>query len=178
MIGFHDFPKFMFDENLSEVKKILMFNRYIWEVEVNEEPDIIIIGLPGGIIPFNNNFTNRFGILAIEASLAVKPDVAVLSIPFGDYQKEIYSKFTNIVKHKLGFDVDAVVLSNVMPEWPIISQGIEMSYVRVESDFVDSKIKCFNNFDIPVFNIFNNSDVLKLSDYLIKKLLLKKVSKT
>lgn len=170
IFGMHNFPQFMYDDKLSEVKKILMFNRLIWEIEISEKPDIILVGIPGGIIPFNNNFTNRFGILAVEASMAVKPDFAILSIPFGDYNKETYIKLTNMVKHKLGFGVDTVILTNVMPEWPIINQGIELAYVRVGIDHVDSQKNVVQGFNIPVLNILNPVDTGKLAESLVCKL--------
>ena len=45
------FPTFMDDEGVSEKKKILMYNHYLKWIEQSEKPDVILIGIPGGIMP-------------------------------------------------------------------------------------------------------------------------------
>lgn len=49
------FPTFMYDEGVSEKKKILMYNHYLKWIEQSEKPDVILIGIPGGIMPDSKN---------------------------------------------------------------------------------------------------------------------------
>ena len=67
----YQFPTFMF-RNISEREKILAFQGYIRNIEKDEEPDIIIIGVPGGMMPFNEKFPGNFGITLYEVMLAVQ----------------------------------------------------------------------------------------------------------
>jgi peptide maturation system protein (TIGR04066 family) len=79
LLGFHSFPRFMFGNGISEISKIASFNRFIKSLERDECPDVIIIGVPRGIMPFNNRLPNGYGILAYEVSQAVTPDSTVYS---------------------------------------------------------------------------------------------------
>ena len=54
-------PRFMFSE-ISEREKILSFNKYVKEIEKEHNPDLLVIGVPGGIAPFNEHFPGYFGI--------------------------------------------------------------------------------------------------------------------
>lgn len=55
LMGFHSFPKFMSATNLSEVEKIVMFNKFVKKIETEESPELIIIGIPGGTMKVSNN---------------------------------------------------------------------------------------------------------------------------
>ncbi|HEX2925349.1 MAG TPA: TIGR04066 family peptide maturation system protein [Ruminiclostridium sp.] len=81
LLGFHSFPGFMFGNGISEISKISSFNRFIKGLEGDECPDVIIIGVPGGIMPFNNRLPNRYGILAYEVSQAVTPLIQRYTAP-------------------------------------------------------------------------------------------------
>ncbi len=71
------FPGFMFNNNISEADKIYYFNSLVKNIEINEKPDIIIIGIPGGTMPFSNTVVNNFGITAFETFQAVRPDFSI-----------------------------------------------------------------------------------------------------
>ena len=45
----------MYDEGVSEKKKILMYNHYLKWIEQSEKPDVILVGIPGGIMPDSKN---------------------------------------------------------------------------------------------------------------------------
>lgn len=170
LLGLYSFPQFMFNSNLYESKKIVKFNRFVKEIEAKDKPDAIIIGIPGGIMPINNQFTNNFGILAYEISMAVKPDAAILSLPFSDYTYKQYDEICRFVNGRFGFDITVINLSNIMPEWPKILQGLDFSYSTIDSAYVDSKKLTDSRLKIPIFNIFNKDDCLMLSNHIIDKL--------
>lgn len=170
IFGIHSFPEFMYDTTITESKKVVIFNRYIKEIENKEKPDVIIIGIPGGIMEFNDEFTNRFGILAFEVSHAVTPDVSVLSIPYDEYKPESLENLSKSVKYKFGFDINCFNITNNQPDWLAISKGVEISFLTVELNFVDEKLKSFQCINTPVFNILNKDDPHRMADYLIDKL--------
>ena len=60
LFGIHSFPEFMLQHNLDESSKIINFNHYIKELEVSEKPEIIIIGVPGGIMPVSEKHSDNY----------------------------------------------------------------------------------------------------------------------
>lgn len=171
LFGFHSFPEFMYDSNIPEAYKVVLFNRFIKSLEKKENPDVIIIGIPGGVMPFNNKHTNKFGILAFEVSQALTPDASILSLLFEDYKPETFEVFARSIRYKLGFDLDCINISNSHVDWSKATEFLEISYLKMESTFVDDKIKKMNRSTLPVFNILNKQDCENMSNTLINKLI-------
>lgn len=170
IMGFHPFPSFMYGNAISDVNKVLMFNRFIKKIEKTEEPDIIIIGIPGGIMPLNKEFTNKFGLVAFEISQAVAPDVVIASLLYEDYKPEGFDTYTNLIKYRLGFEVDFFNIANMQFDWKRANQEHVKSYTSLDYKFIDEKKKNFTKDKIPVFNILNKDDSHNMVYLTIQKL--------
>ncbi|QNU67323.1 TIGR04066 family peptide maturation system protein [Ruminiclostridium herbifermentans] len=170
MLGIHSFPDFMYSTCLSETKKIILFNNYIKKIELDEQPDIIVIGIPGGLMPFNKEFNNNFGIFAYEISQAILPDIAIFSTLYGDYLPVYFEKISLSIRYKLGFETDFFNLSNNIFDFNGSKMLKSMQYLTVESELVDLKKQNFKNNNIPVTNILNREDAKTLSANVIRKL--------
>lgn len=170
MMGFHPFPTLMFGNAFSDVNKVLMFNRFIKKIEKNEEPDIIIIGVPGGIMPLNKEFTNKFGLLAFEISQAVVPDVVIASLLYEDYKPEGFDTYMNLLKYRLGFEVDFFNIANMQFDWKRANQEHVKSYTSLDYRFIDEKKVKYSSNKIPVLNILNKDDSHNMVHHTIEKL--------
>jgi peptide maturation system protein (TIGR04066 family) len=170
MLGIHSFPDFMYSTCLSETKKIILFNNYIKKIELEEQPDILVIGIPGGLMPFNKEFNNNFGIFAYEISQAILPDIAIFSTLYGDYLPVYFEKIALSIRYKLGFETDFFNLSNNIFDFKGSKMLRSIQYLTVDSELVDVKKQNFKNNKIPVTNILNREDAKTLADNVIKKL--------
>ena len=170
MFGFHSFPQFMFGNSMSEVEKIVAFNLYVKKLEIEEQPDLIIIGIPGGLLPFNNMFTNRFGALAYEISRSIRPDVAILSTFYEDYKPEYFERLSNLIKYRFGYEIDCYNLSNVKFDWDNSRNSEVATYSMLSCEFIDKKKKHFEKLNTLVFNAFNKSDLHNASNVIIDAL--------
>lgn len=170
LLGFHSFPGFMFGNGISEISKIASFNRFIKGLERDECPDVIIIGVPGGIMPFNNRLPNRFGILAYEISQAVTPDSTVYSCYYSEYTPEYFGRMTDTLKYRLGCKVDCYNMSNNIFDWTSSKAEGRMVYTSSNSRFIDEKLKAYEQLEHPVFNVLNSEGAARMADCLINKL--------
>ena len=164
------FPQFMYENSLSETDKIISFNHYVKYIELNENPDLIVIGVPLGIMPFDNEFNNNFGIMLYEVSNALKPDYTIFSNTYSDYSKEYFEDTCNMVKYKFGFDIDCFNMSNTRIDWNKSKMLGKKSYTKISSEFIDKEIPKFSDNDIPIINIFNKSNSSFLYKHLIDSL--------
>lgn len=171
LLGFHSFPEFMFKGTLPETNKIVFFNHMIKKIENDEQPDVIIIGIPGGIMPYNNTLTNRFGILAYEVSQALASDCAVFCSHYADYGTDYFDKTNELIKNRLGFEIDCYNISNVMFDWTNSKQENRIIYTTLDSTFVDEKIMNYSRMDTSIFNILNSKDSGNLSQFIVNTLL-------
>ena len=170
MLGFHSFPSFMYDSNISEVNKVLMFNRFIRKIEKVEAPDIIIIGIPGGIMPYNRQFTNKFGMFAYEISQAVIPDFVIFSLLYEDYKVDAFEIFSNSLKYKLGFYVDVFNIANTQFDWTRAFEEQISSHISIDSKSISEKNKTYSQCKNTVLNILNEDDAEKMANIAIEKL--------
>ena len=169
LLGFHSMPSFMFSDMISAKNKILLFNNFIKNIEIKEEPDVIIIGVPGGIMSISNIFTQNFGTMAYEISHAVTPDAAIVSLHYEAHKDKGLNIISNISKYSLGFEIDCFNMGNVQIDWGKSNQIKEISHVTVDSDMVDRNISN-NSFSNPVYNILNPESSDAMVNYIIDKI--------
>jgi peptide maturation system protein (TIGR04066 family) len=170
LLGFHSFPLFMDSPYLSELSKIILFNHYVKKIEKTEKPDVIIIGIPGGIIPLDNKYNNKFGITAFEVSQAVCPDAVILSTLFENFPLEYFIELNLISKYRLGFEIDCFNISNVKFDWAESMIAHKPCYLSIDPLYLNKRKSEYNIPDKPVFNVMDNADCVQLADYILDKL--------
>jgi peptide maturation system protein (TIGR04066 family) len=170
LLGFRSFPGFMYNRNLSEVDKMLLFNHYVKKIELEEKPDLIVIGIPGGSMRIDNDFINNFGIMAYEVSQAVTPDAAVFGSLYEDYKPEFFEMLSTSTKYKFGFEIDCFNLANIKIDWENSKAEKTMLYVTLDTKFIDEKKQSYNMIKTPVYNILNAADAENMTRYLVDKL--------
>lgn len=168
-LGFHSFPYFMFCESVTESNKIFMFNHYVKKIEIVEEPDIIIIGIPGGVMKYNSQFTNRFGITAYEVAQGVIPDIAILSVNYEEYEYENFEKLGECFKYKLGCEIDCFNLTNKKIDWSVSKKFNSLTYLTLESEYIDGKKEKYKGLFAPVYNILNPNDASCMANTILDK---------
>ncbi len=170
LFGFHSMPCFMYGNSLPEAEKITLFNHYVKKIEKSENPDVIIIGLPGGTMKFNSKHTNQFGIMAYEISQAVTPDAAVCSVLYEEYKPVFFENVLTSLKYKLGFTVDCFNISNYQLDWIRTDASKQLSYTLLESNTVTKRAENLSGAEIPVYNILDENHADEMSKFILGKL--------
>ncbi|WP_432664977.1 TIGR04066 family peptide maturation system protein [Wukongibacter baidiensis] len=165
--GFHSYPSFMMSNSISESAKVIMFNRYIKEIEEREKTDAIIIGIPEGIMAINRNFTDGFGISAYLVSQAVKPDVNVFSVSYGQYTDKFFNDIDNLFKYRFGYNVDCINFSNFKLDYQESNLTMKKLYTIIDSDFIDNKKNKYRGGMKPIYNILNVNDRRRMTNHII-----------
>lgn len=104
--GFHNFPQFMLEHEYSEAQKVLLFNHYLAKLAKEENPDLIIITVPGGIFRYSNEIIGDFGILMYLLSQAITVDYAIMSIFFQSELNDMLSNINTLCTFRYGFPID------------------------------------------------------------------------
>ncbi|MFZ5986130.1 MAG: TIGR04066 family peptide maturation system protein [Bacillota bacterium] len=170
LLDFHSFPEFMFDNSISEVVKIILFNQFVKKIEIDEKPDLIIVGIPGGIMPFDDTFNNRFGVLAYEVSNAITPDAAILSLFYDDYKIEDLVKLSTSIRYKLGTEVSCYNIANISFDYKSSQEERRMIYTTIDSKLVDRKKEYINSSNIKAYNVLEENGCHEIANELIDKL--------
>lgn len=169
LFGFVSIPKFIF-EKIDLNTKVMGFNRFVYNNVKNKKPDVVIVEVPGGIIPMNPYLADTYSELNYVISSAVKPDITVLNIHAAIINQELVDEIKKICKYKYGYNVDTIVLSNILHTINISNKRDE--YITLTSrdvnnvyDEVDYCIK--DNLHV----LTNKLSMKKMCDNVINELL-------
>lgn len=171
LFGFHPFPDFMLNPSVDERKKVLLFNRYIYQLEKREKPDIFIITVPGGIQAINNKYTNGFGILAYCAYKAFLTDFLILCTFFGANKSDILQDLSQMCQFLFNASVDCFHMSNFWLDVLDSAFKHELVKLKVLIQDVQKELKEVENSDVPVITIYD-----EIGRKILKKCILSKLT--
>lgn len=136
--GVKRFPDFMFSGAINETEKPHLFNRYLNQIALNEEADIMIVGVPGAMQRFNDYETNRFGILPFITFQAIRPDYLILTTVYRENSRSLLDTIINKCIYRYGVKPDIIHLSNLVLEPDeLYTEGVELDYETMKRvDFV------------------------------------------
>ena len=133
LFGFHSFPSFMFSKELDETQKIITFNNFVKQIEKDEEPDLLIIGVPGGIMPIFEKAHNNFGILHLEVAAAIEPDSVIYCLYSNSYSAQFYDKSTEMLYNRLNHaKTSCFIMSNSFIDYSAYSESKELKIIKLD----------------------------------------------
>lgn len=170
LFGIHSYPRFM-SENINETDKIVKFKKYVKYIEMTEAPDIIIIGIPGGIMPVNKKHHFDFGMTAYMISQAVEPDYVIMSMLYcDDYSEEQLESLRQVCRFKFNYEIDSFHLSNTFID-PLSLNDNNLRFVKIGRKQYRNKVKGLYDFlDCNDMNKAYDEMLSKLSSYNVNQI--------
>ncbi len=112
LVGFHTYPDFFYGTSVSNQAKVSGFNAFLANIEADEQPDVIIIQLLGGLMRYDNHHLNGLGIDAYLVAQAVTCDCFVLSASCGFASPEIFEGLDKHFREVLNAKINVISISN------------------------------------------------------------------
>lgn len=158
-IGEKIYPDFLFNQGYSVTQRILKWNQYLFELCEREKPDLLILGLPGAIMPMNNKILNEFGEIPFIISNGIRIDVGVLCSYFHEKVDQKYLfEYKNYCKYKLNCDVKWICVSNSSCRFNPDSEESVLEYLHYEPERADEMVvEAGSGEKIILFNVLNES---------------------
>lgn len=151
----------MFGRDLSEIHRIHYLNSFMKEIENQEEPDVIIIGVDDPLLPLSEKHPFNYGIYASEVYNAFTPDVSIITLMNGTYNDEFYDEFDKLCRFKYKFEASAYFVSRYVPlSASMYRDKLSYAYTSEMQNTSDKHI-VFSNTDIEQKSIY---------DFVLKKL--------
>jgi len=146
-------------------KKIILYNRFFWDTVDKEKPDVLIVGIPGGIMPIDDRHNELFGETAIAVSKSLRPDTSILSIYYGKVDDGYLNNIIDYAKYSLDAPFDYFHLSNTKL---VLEQDLRtLSYLTTDSNRV---FEMHDGIDERFFNVFSESTSAFVYDQIVFKL--------
>ncbi|MCL2717956.1 MAG: hypothetical protein FWE14_04165 [Lachnospiraceae bacterium] len=157
LLNINSIPDFIRHHDMDENNKVYAFNQLVKQLEEKENPNIIIVQLPGALMRFNDKLTAGFGIIPYLISLAVQAECMVVSTFYDTMNPAFYETLSERFEHQLGVGINALCISNVFIDVPDSMENNSFSYLRVEQEKVDKEVFELNqNSEIPNLKICVN----------------------
>ncbi|MDQ0495632.1 TIGR04066 family peptide maturation system protein [Paenibacillus brasilensis] len=165
--GFHSIPSFMTDNLITASDKIYRFNRFVKEIEVAEQPDIMVLGLPNALCPYNNKFTLGFGIIPFYITQAVVSDYSIIALNYGEYNSEFIENMRSVLRFRFNLEPDCILMSDIHIDYNDIDNSGNTRHFTCGSEQVDKAIQCC---EYEILNLHKESDLNSLVEQLIENL--------
>lgn len=162
----YPFPNFM-DSNIPSEQKIILYNHFIKKIEQEKKPEILIMGVPEGIMPISKFQVGYFGIRAFEILNAVNPDFLVMCLYGNNVTDKYVTEIKQIVKYKYMTDIECFYISGTAQDVFTVNRSIPIEYFsRRQSDIEDLRIKLESDTDNQE-KIFTETSVEIMGQYII-----------
>lgn len=102
LFGARIFPEFLFENGMSFSEKIYGINHYIEKLCREEQPDVVLISVPGETMELSQKHKLDFGYLASIVFSAIKPDVSILNLYNLKYTDEFLEEQKSYCKYRFG----------------------------------------------------------------------------
>lgn len=174
LFGFQNMPEDIFKQNISITKKTLFFNQFLYQAYKEADPDIIILGIPEGIMQVNHRIFNNFGEMASIVGQAVQIDIGMLCVYYQDELNEQYSKYIekirNYCRYKLNCPTNYIHISNTYSQTDENDEA-KLNYYHYEKVPPVGEISLNGNNTINFFNIDDKEYTAEIFDKMHNELL-------
>ncbi len=169
LAGGYSFPDFMEDPELSAAQKTVRYNQLVKLISVEENPDVIIIGVPGGVIPYSDELHNDFGIYAFEISNAVASDFTILCSLYSPNLSWALESEKEIIERKFSWEIGAVhVAPYIWDRDDDIGNNNGGMTIEVDDAFLYKKLPDLDQGEI--WNLRKYHNIQRLADKIMEEL--------
>lgn len=142
LFGDYFVPNYMFDSSLSEAARIYAFSRFVKNIELKERPDLIIIGVPGAVMPFRRSGVDDFGFVAGMMTYAVSPDAVVLCslCPLSESGRPYFGIMEKSLHDRLGMKVAYHFVSEYTVDMLTEDKKEPVQYMSLDHLFAQKRV--------------------------------------
>ena len=152
------------NENLLLREICYNINFFVGYIEENEKPEVIVVGIPGELLPLTKQKPGNFGIIAYEILNAVDPDFTILSLYKDEYKEEYFEEMNNLLHYRYNVDADCFYLCNCSIDRFSINSVLPIKYLEHKNEEIEAQ--CIQY----VHRVYCKNTYLDMTDFLIETL--------
>lgn len=147
--------------------KIILYNHFIKKIEEEEKPEVIIIGIPGEIMPISKVQPGHFGIHAFQLLNAVNPDFLIMSLYGNEISGKYVKELKQIMKYKFVANIDCFYLGNYAQDVFTVNRSRPIEYFLInEKDKIQLRDNLKNELEYEE-KIYIDTEIEMLGQYII-----------
>lgn len=169
LFGFSSLPDNLINSKRTVKETVVALNRYFYSKYLNERPEVMIVGVPGGITQVNPMRFEEIGDMAFLMSQAVTPDISILCSYGHSLSEDHIQWLNNICKYRLNSPVSHFVLSNT--DATLSFETHESEYMTVPMDFLRSDRILEPGSSINLFYALDKESMKQLGSAVVDELI-------
>lgn len=171
LLGLYPYPGSFFSKELEPEQKAVALNRYLHRIDQIESPDVIVVQMLGGLMPFNNRFPESFGIKPFIAARGILPDYLVMGTLYMAYAYDLMDSLKPVLRDRFGATLLCSYMSNRFAN--IAESSEHPGFIYNYYDYADYRREFAdlpNDPRLPVFDVTDVKDAERLADYVVNVL--------
>jgi len=167
LFGIDTFPEFLF-EPMRMTDKILAINQYVYKKVRQNNPDVVIVGVPGAIMQLTKSSLEDCGETAFVLGTALGADIGLLNIYSNVVNKEFAKSIANICKIRHSLNIDHVFISNYCLDYDNDSE--EVTYFPIPSEHINKDNERYNGRSMILVNDSRGNQFKRICEKILVKL--------
>jgi len=156
LFNVHMVPDYIYDPHMPYEDKIVSFNRFLTSIVEDNQPDIILLDVEEAILPYSNRINNHFGVVPTIIAKAAQADVSILSLYYGEYDKEYLNRLRTFCRYALNAEISYINMTNEAMFVKEINSVDPIHYVSVDRDILLNSIDSnFKDYDCMFFHTYD-----------------------
>lgn len=154
-------------EKLDLDAKVKKLNQYIHSIITNNNYDLVLIGAPGGIVPYNKYVSNHFGELASVIAWALQIDVNIISLYMLDsINDEMLDKFFLFSSTSLNAARTIFNISGTFSDFN--RESMQIDYLQLDKEYITKRMPISDKYYIfsESADLLQDETFSKIEDFL------------
>lgn len=156
-----------FNQSVEETQKISHIQRKIAQIDLEENPDLILIESPDAWMAYNDIAPNGYGIRTYMLSMAAKPDSLIGTLPFELLVEPFIEQISGFCQSKFDAPLDGVHIGNVIVDSIEVLQSHKVTLLYTPQEMVKPRIPPNSKFIIQ--NVIQEG-ILKIYEHVLAQL--------
>jgi peptide maturation system protein (TIGR04066 family) len=135
--GVYAFPSFM-NSNISTECKIVLYNRFVKKIKKDKRPDLIITGVPGGIVPGIDISRMSFELCPYTVFNAIKSTYSIICLYGNDVSDAYLHELSQLMKYKYSTSTDCFYRS---------TSSVNINMAKYSEEHIRRKIYTYSDMD-------------------------------
>lgn len=159
LFGCYSYPDILGKNNVGLEEKIFSINHYIYDLYKLENPEVILLEMPGGIMKMGEKNENHFSELAYVIANAVEIDSGIMNLYFTkSYDDDYINEIRKYCYYKYEIVIDLLISARQRTEYSMEMRDWEYYFL---DDYVINRIQKANEKDQSIINISETANCIQ-----------------
>lgn len=170
LFGCYTIPSFLYEDHPFQ-EKIVKFNYYIRKISKLGNPDVILLGIPEGITPFERQEFHHFAEYPLIISSAVSVDVAILCTYYmrGLALESGLIAFVEFCQNKFSVPVGAIAISRTAFEIPE-EESEKIIFEYLDKPYLYQYYPDLKRINLPMINMLEREEAVATIKMILRRL--------